>query len=240
MLLICFELHAHLEQMAPYLLPADHPLKPKLDKIFSEQQPLKDVESLRKAGFKFHLRRDRFMIVASHKELKGVLVKLYLDNQPLREGEWVQWLRRAQGAEKIRESIERHGYGEFLAVPQKWIYPLPDAGIAKPGPNCFPKRYLLIVENMHIVPYGKNAAKYRFMMHEELLEALFVVLKENLLIDSLYLDNIPFCKDHRIAFIDTEHFHTKLKPMPYDQMLPRLSPKMQKFWKSLVDKYKTN
>jgi hypothetical protein len=222
-----------LEQMQFYMLPEDHPLKPKLDKLFTEQHPLQDVKALRKAGFKFHLRKDRFMIVASHKELKGYLVKLYLDNHKLREGEWIQWLRRAEGAETIRSSIESHGFQELLCVPKKWIYALPAEGVAKAASNCFPKRYLLIVENMRIVAHGKNAAKYRFMMTEQLLEALFVVLKENLLIDSMYLDNIPFCKNHTVAFIDTEHFQTTSKKMPYDQMLTHLSPKMRKYWMQL-------
>lgn len=235
-LFFSLQLHANRALIEPYLIPDEHPIKAKLDQIFSKNHPLKDLDSLRKAGFKFRLRKDRFMIVAAHKQLKGYLLKLYVDNQPLREKEWEQWIRRVRGAEHIRHSIEEHGYQSLLRVPQKWIYAIPSHALAKPSASCFPKQYLLVVENMHIVSYGKNRAKYRFMMREDLLEALFVVLKENRLFDSMYLDNIPFCKDHTIAFIDTEHFHTNKKPMNYDQMLPHLSPKMQKFWKLLKNK----
>lgn len=221
------------DQVRPYLLPQDHPCKAKLDRIF-KKGVLTDVSSLRKAGFKFKLRRDRFMIIASHRDLKGFLLKLYVDKQKLREGEWIQWIRRVQGSDRIRSSIESHSYGHFMKAPQKWIYPLPSEAVAKPAADCFPKFFVLVAEKMDIVTHGKNRAKYRFMMHEELLEALFVVMKENLLIDSMYLDNIPFCKDHRIAFVDTEHSNTHIKPMPYEQMLAHLSPKMRKFWKMLM------
>ncbi|MCE5316775.1 MAG: hypothetical protein LLG04_05360 [Parachlamydia sp.] len=221
------------DHVQPYLLPPDHPIKPKLDRIF-KKGVLTDAESLRKAGFKFKLRRDRFMIIAGHRDLKGYVLKLYVDKQKLREGEWLQWIKRIEGADRIRTSIESNSFGHFMKVPQKWIYPLPSQAVAKPAGDCFPKFFVLVAEKMDIVTHGKNRAKYRFMMHEELLEALFVVMKENLLIDSMFLDNIPFCKDHRIAFVDTEHSNTRIKPMPYEQMLNHLSPKMRKFWKTLI------
>lgn len=221
------------DQVQPYLLPDDHPIKPKLDRIF-KKGVLTDAESLRKAGFKFTLRRDRFMIIASHRALKGFLLKLYLDKHKLPEGEWNQWIKRIEGAERIRDSIESHSFGHLMKVPQKWIYPLPSNAIAQPAAGCFPKFFVLVAEKMDIVTHGKNRAKYRFMMDEALLEALFVVMKENLLIDSMFLDNIPFCKDHRIAFVDTEHSNTRIKPMPYEQMLNHLGPKMRKHWKMLI------
>ena len=231
------------KQVEPYLLPEEHPLKPKLDALFLEAlasgvHPLADPHSLHKAGFKFKLRDQKFMIVASHPDLKGHLVKVYLDEHSFKEGEWSLWIRRILGAKRIQASIEAHGYEYLLKVPKKWIYALPEKTIAPPSPNRFPRHFILVVENMQVVSHGKNIAKYRFMMNEELLEALFIVLHENQLFDSMYLDNIPFSKDHKVAFIDTEHYGAAKKPMPYDQMLPRLSPKMQLFWRQLVSKYR--
>lgn len=230
------------DQVSPYLMPEDHPLKAKLDKIFLDAHvkhlhPLATSNSLKKAGFSFKLRENKFLIIASHPALKGYLAKIYLDEHPLKDGEWPLFIRRILGAEKVRASIQAHGYEYLMKVPQKWIYALPEQTIAPPRPGHPSRHFILVVENMRIMPTGKNLAKYRFMMNEELLEALFVVLHENNLFDSLFLDNIPFCKDHKVAFIDTEH-HADTKKMPYEQLLPRLSPKMQIFWRQLIGKYR--
>lgn len=47
------------------------------------------------------------------------------------------------------------------------------------------------------------------------LEALFHLLKEEKLIDSVYIDNIPFSRNGKITFIGTEHYHSDEKTARY-------------------------
>lgn len=73
-------------------------------------------------------------------------------------------------------------------------------------------------------------------MNKEKLEALYTMLSENLLIDSTFIDNIPFSKDGRIAFIDTEHYNSTLKEVCYEMVGAQLSPNMQEHWNQLINK----
>src|SRR5205085_2684107 len=79
----------------------------------------------------------------------------------------------------------------------------------QPTSEC--KRYILVVEDMHLLSSSENADAYVLDMNKAKLNALYIMLTENLLIDSIFIDNIPFCKDGKIAFIDTEHFNNRTK-----------------------------
>lgn len=221
------------EKIKPYLLPTDHPAKTALDEIFNHYRATSSHKEMKRAGFSFKLPRgDRRATVAKHKKIKGYLIKTYLDTQNTDGKEWKAWIQRIKGAECIQASIDKHGFNHLAKTPKKWIYPLPTVTTGEEGP--FRKNFILVVENMHILSNTKNRIKYQESINKERMKALYILLTENLLIDSIYLDNIPFSKDGKIAFIDTEHYLTTLRPLKLHRMTKFFSPIMQEYWEQLI------
>ncbi|WP_068469548.1 fibronectin type III domain-containing protein [Candidatus Protochlamydia phocaeensis] len=219
------------QALEPYFLPINHPLKDKLDRIFKTVRATQSPQAFEKAGFgKAKLRQPTNIVVGKHNQLKGYLVKAYLDTQPPL-CEWANWLCRIAGAQSIQACLNRHGYKHFV-VPQKWIYPLP----ADPSPpadgNHQRKNFILIVEDMHILNPQENEKAFKTWITKPILDALYTILTEEGLIDSVFIDNIPFTRNGKIAFIDTEHHH--LQPIKYERLIPFFSADMQTYWQSLL------
>jgi hypothetical protein len=214
-----------------YFLPEDHKLKSKLDALFSKSRATQDNKSLKKAGFKFQ-EREKWdqIIVATHSKLKGYLLKLYTDNQ-IGVPDLPMWIQRIDGARLIQSIIDSHGYQHLFKTPQKWIYELPANPVPQPGLD--PKRYIMVVEDMHLLDQDVNKIVWglKEYMTEERLLAFYTILKEGGLIDSVFTDNAPVCTDERMAFIDTEHFNKE--PINYERLLRFLPPARHEFWLQL-------
>lgn len=216
---------------APYFLPETHPMKPKLDEIFSKARVTQNLDTLKKAKFKFKKRaKADNIIIAKHPKLKGVLLKLYTDAQS-NLADWPMWVQRINGANHIRSIIANHNYKTFV-VPKKWIYPLPANPAPAPGPN--PKYFVLVVEDMRLVDSltNENMWKSSQFVYEGVLSALYTIMQEGGLLDSIYIDNIPFNKDYKIAFIDTEHYDKR--PVPYSRLTKWLPSSKQAYWTSIT------
>lgn len=220
------------EELKPYFLPENHPVKPALDAIFTSSRAICSSKTLKIAGFKFaDPNTPRSATAAKHSKLKGYLVKLYTDDQPF-SGEWEDWKKRIVGARYIQEAINRHGYQSLFKVPQKWIYPLPD----KPAPPAghHRKYFVLIVEDMKILKNDDNLLFWRSVaMTFEKLDALHTILHEEGLIDSVYPDNVPFCKDGKLAFVDTQHY--RQWPIKFYRLTPYLFKEMQMYWEQIIE-----
>jgi hypothetical protein len=218
----------HLKQ---FFLPPDHPIKSKLDKIFSASRVTLNEETVLQAGFpKNTIRSTSKIVVSSHPKLKGYLVKFYLDEQDISDYVWM--VRRLEGARSIREAIKAHGYEKMLSVPNKWIYPLPLE--PSPPPGSHRKNFILVVEDMHIYKGKTNKKLWVKKIDHERAEALYTLLQEVGLSDSIYRFNVPFCKDGRQSFIDTEYHHHW--PVAVDRMLPFFSSAVQEHWFYLMHK----
>ena len=215
------------KSIQPYLLPEDSPAKPILDKIFGKTRVTTNISSFRDAGFIFEERQGRKRLIAKHPKLKGYFVKTYLDMHDLREKDWNIWKHRIDGAKQIQTCIDTHGYNHIMKVPKKWLYPLPEKPAGK-GPSI--KTCVLVAEDMHILDNKKNKKKYKTAIDKERLDALYVVLKKNKLFDSIHIFNIPFSKDGKIAFIDTEHFNVTHRPVVYKRMTKRFPSDLQDYW----------
>src|ERR1700733_1887911 len=102
----------HVEQViwdvvAPHFLPSNHPVKPKLDKIFSSSRVTANEKSVGAAGFtKPKARRYSDTTVTGHPKLKGYLIKLVRDDQDLND--WEMLLERIKGARLVEECIKKH------------------------------------------------------------------------------------------------------------------------------------
>lgn len=219
------------DAVKPYFFPTNHPLKRSLDELFSNTRVTLSPETFKKAGFHVRVRKIDNIFASKHKKLKGLIVKAYLDTQPVHD-DWALWLQREHGAELIRQCIKRYGYEHLCAVPTKWIYPLPLDPSPPSNSTYIRKNFILIAEDMRILSRERNADTYRYYITEEHLDALYVILTEAGLIDSIYISNIPFNKDGKIVFIDTEHYGKG--PIRYEELFRRLSPKMQLYWESLI------
>lgn len=219
------------EELLPYFLPIDHPIKVKLDRIFQKKRVTLSEETFEKAGFKI-TRKNRPLnaVVSGHKDLQGYLVKVYLDSQH-DINEWRMWLKRIKGVEVIRRCLQKHGFTQF-DLPRKWIYPLP----AEPSPplseKYHRKNFILVVEDMHILDYKANEQAYKKRITKSLLKALYTVLEECELTDCVYIGNMPFTESGKIAFIDTElYFNGHLR---YNRLKKYLSVPMQNYLDTLI------
>lgn len=215
----------------PYFLPYNDPMRKKLDHIFGHFRIIMGRDLLRYAGFTTKMvRDDTHPIVLGHPKIKGHLIKLYTDEQNVMD--WFQWKRRIEGAKVIQDLIDKLGCGHLLTVPKKWIYPLPAE--PSPPPGAFRKNFILVVEKMKILEWSPNRVKWITAITKEHLEAIYEIVEELGLNDSIHASNTTFLKDGRIAFIDTEHHHTW--PIRYERLQDLLSPEMQEYLFELMQK----
>lgn len=221
---------AQWDYTAPYFLPEDHPAKGALDQLFSTRV-IASPGSLRDAGFKtvaFNMKTG--VHVLRHKKLKGYVIKLYTDDWG-GVCDWCMWVKRAKGANYIREAIDRHGFTSFT-VPKKWVYPLPHE--TYPNNAVQAKDFIMLVEDLEPVDemHNKILWKSSLVTHARLNE-FYILLNEVGLLDSVYSDNVPFVTGGKIGFIDTEHFHEWPVPMPKITLF--LNKKMGAYWMQLVN-----
>lgn len=220
------------DRVKPYFLPPNSSIKAQLDAIFTSQRVLLSLDGFKKAGFsKYKMREWSHAVVAKHPKLQGVVIKAYLDTEKLFI-DWERWIARIEGAQGVRTCIERHGYEKYFTVPLKWIYPLP----AEPSPPLSPeysrKNFILVAQEIAILKKQDNLNAWKMQITPEILDAIYTVLKEEGLFDSVIPSNIPFTKDGRMSFLDTEHHHKW--PVYYSRITQYLSPPMQHYWKMLI------
>jgi len=218
------------EAVTPYLLPDNHPYRSTLDRIFSKTRVLHNEASLKSAGFTW-TKKGSFSPVypTLHKKIKGYYIKVFTDSQD--KTDWKNWVARVQGAKSIQKSIDENNYQTLFKVPKKYIYPLPE----KPGPTGSGKKrknFILLAEDMKIFRHSLNKEMYRYRITPTHLNAVYKVVTEVGLVDSLYINNLPWAKDGRLAFVDTEKHH--MWPIAYQRYTKILSTGMQQHWKLLI------
>jgi hypothetical protein len=215
--------------MAPHLLPKSHPTKKVLDKIFSRSRVITNKKTLRKAGFKILFSQHKsFVQVVSHPRLKGYLLKLYLDSdRRVRKGPaaWKRLTVRCIVAKKIKRIIAKRKVHTFV-VADKWLYPLP----APKHRNPHKHPVVLIVKDMKIYNRRESGRAWRKKASWSTIKGLYKIFSRGY--GSAFLSgNVPYTKKHKFAFIDTEFDKRKI---PMRHAYRRLSPRMWKYWKSLV------
>lgn len=222
-------------ELAPYLLPDDHPAKPILDSIFSESRVLFNLKTLVDAGFLKSKPRDfSHLIVTKHPALPGYVFKLYLDSQRFHSmnPEYHFWKLRINGANLVRQEIAARGLSSQMKVPNKWIYLLPDE--PEPDPDYYPKYTIIIEDDMDLVSNDENYAIWKSnAITPEFLTTLYHFLKDLGMQDCAKPDNIPFSHDGRIAFIDTQSYG--LKKVWFKKLTKFLSDENREVWKALIE-----
>lgn len=220
--------HGVWEHLQPHLLPMDHPLKPTLDKIFRSARVTENKATFMGAGFLFHDRIGRRRVIARHPKMVGYLIKTYLDTHRTSVEDGLVWLNRIKGAKQFQDCIDRHGYNHLMKVPRKWLYPIPGRRSRSP----YPKGYALIVEDANTLSHSANYQKYATEVTKEQLHAIYVMLTENKAFDCIHIFNIPFCKDGKIAFIDTEGLNME-RPISFWKMTDKIPHHLRPYWENL-------
>lgn len=217
-----------------HLLPEDHPLREKLDKLFAKRRWIESLDTLEKGGFKYNKHMAKCsVVVAKHRKLLGYVLKFFTDDQ-VGINELERLLKRIWGANLARNIIEKHHYGDLFKVPQKWLYPLQDVPSAE---NLDRKHFILVTEDMNLASSRTNYGHWgSSKISKELIGGLFTILNEGGFNDSVYLHNVPFSLDGRVAFCDTEHFLRW--PIEFERLTNCFSKSNQRYWESLILKSK--
>ncbi|MFQ5729871.1 MAG: hypothetical protein ACE5GN_05885 [Waddliaceae bacterium] len=221
-------------QVSPYFLPMDHPIRPVLDRIFSKDRVTLSLKSMKKAGFiNPSPRKWTHLIVTKHPDVPGYVFKIFLDVQRYfkQKPEHVHWLERIHGAQTLEAEINKRRWHHIFKVPKKWIYPLP----AEPSPPkaFLRKNFILVEEDMDIFDTTANHEKWKSnWVTTAILDAVYTLLQKFGLHDCAKPDNIPFSKDGRISFVDTQTLYQW--PVLYKKLMPHLSPEMQGYWEKLT------
>lgn len=216
--------------IAPHLLPLDHPVKEKLDAIFSQSRVLHDKKTLTDAGFIILTAQPiSFIIVTIHPEIPGYIFKVYLDTELRKKKEVAHWewlVRRCVGAKAIRSVIRKKKLKYFI-VPDKWLYILPQYPLSS-EPN--PQTVILVETHIQL---GENSAHaWKTVVKPKHLDELYLIYKTGY--GSVHMpDNVPYTKDGKFAFIDTESpkRHPKV-----NYVKKYLSKDMQEYWHYLINR----
>ncbi|MGK5594045.1 MAG: hypothetical protein ACSNEK_01635 [Parachlamydiaceae bacterium] len=223
------------QKVKPFLIPENHPLIQPLNHIFHKKRVTQNAVTLQRAGFKTlgggptsHSQT----IFCRHKDLKDYVLKIVPDDYPIDE---VEKLRgRIIGAKAVKEAIDKYQFDDLVKVPQKWLYVLPP--IPAPALNSYRKNFILIADDMHIHGRETNYAMWKsLLMTPELLKAIYTIITEIGLDDCVYAFNLPFCKDGKIAFLDTEDHHKW--PVHYQSLNKYLGSEARTTWLKLTQQH---
>lgn len=220
-------------RILPYLLPQTHPLKPKLDAIFSQFRVTETDASIRSAGFQIlFFQNYSFIRVLKHALLPKYLLKVYPDYEMrIKEGKegWEWFVMRCEGACNVQRLIQRKNLKYFL-VPSKYIYPLP----VEPAPKLYAqtrKPVILVVKDMGLVGDQKSYQAWKNAKEVHLKE-LFCILSHGYS-STFLVNNMPYTIYNKWACIDTEH---PKRTFNYAKVKKYFSSDMQKYWDKLVKK----
>lgn len=219
------------DAVVPYLMEPGHPAYKTLSTIFNSARVVDSLDSIRDAGFVLTPQQGVHVHATTHPKLKGYVIKMYTDTNP--ERDWFKWSQRCKGAELIRASIAKFGFSKLFKVPKKWIYILPTTYTPSPSADIYPKHFVLVVEDMRVLPPKENRKRYRGKhMHKTTLDALVTIIEDLGLHDAIRCNNVPFCKDGKLAFVDTESWHRW--PVWFHPMKEFLCPGMMGYWEMLT------
>lgn len=224
------------EKIAPYLIHSSHPMKSRLDRIFSTFRCTKNKNTLLSSGFTILEQGPRsYIVVARHKNLPGHLIKCYFDVETREKWDRPSWYwlcKRCEGAKKIREIIDKYKIKHFR-VARKYIYLLPLLEKSEPFKPCYTRHpALLLVTDMDLVSKNENLYAWKHLVTKEILRELYVII--TLAKGASYrADNIAFSRSGKFCFIDCEY---PSKGPEYDVISQYLSDSMQKYWQTLVER----
>lgn len=226
------------EGLEPCFFPFEDPLRPALTEIFSHERVIFDYDTFLAAGFEPMAVPGRHVMTGKHPLLPGLVVKVIADVENpeamLKGGDWENWIRRLEGEFVIRYAISKYGFENFFKVPRQWIFPLPEIELPYEGDGIVRRHFILIAEDAYIVSEEENHRCYHDCMMKTQLTAIWKLANNYGLADSCNHDNLPFCHDGKLAFVDTETFYTW--PIEADLILKHLNHRNRNYWLEITKK----
>jgi hypothetical protein len=223
------------KRITPFILPTTHPLKTAMDTIFLASRVTLNLDTLVEAGFTpLFIQPRSFVIVCMHALLRKHLIKANLDSE-LRfkndKPEW-EWLtRRCEGAKRIRRVIKKENM-KYFAIPNKWLYPLPETPAPPDDKNYRRKEFVLLCEDMDLVSSERNKIAWKTVITKKHLRELYKIISYAWP-SSFRRENIPYSRSGKFTFIDTEYRNPDKKPH-YESIRISLSKEMDLFWELLI------
>ena len=205
-----------------YALPQTHPFKSTVNFLFADPNVLQDEISLSAAGFITHdIRKRNSMRVVSHPSVPGYLFKLFLRSETSRQR--LAWQRdifidRCKSA-RILQKVIRINRMKHFVVPSKWLIEVKTRGF---------HTYVLMVTKINVLNTKRSERAWKTRASSELLQELHTLLQK-VQISPRLASNLPYTKEGKFAFIDTER-----RTYDFDILLVYLSRKMQKYWSQLI------
>lgn len=221
------------EQLSPYFLPENHPIKQKLDSLFSQSRAIATQESLIAAGFRYTPTQGLHVTTIVHPDMQGWILKIKTDYGENVQ-EWQMWVCRINGSKLIQDYIKKNKLNKIFRVPRKYIYPLPIDPSPPNETGFYRKNFILLAENMDLVSPEKNYSLWLNKITKKQLKLIYTIVTDLGLWDSCRHNNICWCTNGKLAFTDTEFYH--LWPVNYHPLMEGLNAKNRQFWKSLYKK----
>lgn len=208
-----------------YLLPEDNWLHERMDKIFRDQAVLKDEQSFAKAGFKILRTKGSGMMVASHSQLPGYLIKAFLtSNSRAFDDTWM--VNRCRGAENVRNVIQEKNL-KYIIVPDKWIY------YTSKEDYCVG---VLVVTHMKTLSHKESAATWK-KAPKKVIDELYAIVGEGFASIAL-TSNVSAVKGGKFACLDTEF--PDRREFDYKKLKKRLSPESYEHFCNLLKQDEKN
>jgi hypothetical protein len=170
------------------------PIVALLGDLFDDPTMFGSFGRFEEAGFSLVEHSPNKIMTGRHKRARGYVFKKYDDDKP--GGKQLRsYMHRVEGSRLLRTFIAEHGF-THVVTPRKWLHALPSA---------FPERYLVVAEEIDLV---SRAATDRACAHisKEQARELATVLYYFRGLNSTAA-NLPYTKDDKIAFVDTERWH---------------------------------
>jgi len=210
-------------------LPQDHPLYHTLEKLFENPSFLESRKSFADAGFMLHSHNHRGIVIAEHADLPGHLLKVFINDIP-HELQLRNLASRVEGAQALQEFSKNENLTRIV-VPNKWLFPLKE--------NVSGITHLLIVEKLDIIESSSALQAAYASIDLHLLDELCRIVKKFRGLDSI-LKNMPYTRDGKIAFIDTEKWKSPrsgflhyVRPLLNDQQ----NEVVAKYYEDSLDRY---
>lgn len=210
-----------------FLLSEEDGLYKVLLNLFSIPRALESPEVFEQIGFFTVSKRASGMRVASHDQLPGHLIKIYLEEEkPKPNWEWA--VRRCIGVTNIKKLIKEKELKHFV-VPEKRIFTFPTEREFGKELMQETSPIVLLVTDMKILDREECLLAWAEATKEQ-IDELYCLLSHGYS-SCLLPANIPKTRKGKFACIDTEVPHRK---QPLHHVNRFLSEKMSGYWDELI------
>ena len=170
-------------------------------RLFRDPRMFDSADAWHDAGFDILRASENKICVAGHPSVPGYLFKKYVRSgkRAALDDQLENYRRRVEGARRLRALIaDRHL--RHVVVPGKRLHELPDRFSSHGHPS-----HVLVVDRLDLLDTEETEHRYG-RIDDEALRELCIVLYAFRGLDST-AKNVPFTRDGKIAFVDTEHWN---------------------------------